>query len=239
MFRRLFFYGAVLTLLLPISPAFAQHAGDIEFDIDGSIIEIENGEPSLLYADKMFEGVFKVGGLFNRTTDDPGFEAHRGLPDYAGRLIGFDLVAGHHGHFLHFFDPVTGLIAASHGYSMQISWGPTPAQNLTLTSTSGGSGLIGEIASDGAAHFHLDFWIHPDLPPSANGTFGAYGLLMNLNIDDPSISNSEPFWLIFNYGMTEEDFSAALPAFTGIPEPSSAALLGLLALTAMLQRRRI
>lgn len=238
MFRQLMFCGAVLTLLLPVSHAIAQHAGDVQFDIHGSVIDIENGAPSLLFASKMFEGVFKVGGLFNRTTDEPGFEAHDGLPDFAGRQIGFDLVAGHHGHFLHFFDPVAGLIAASHGHSLQISWGPIPGQNLVVTSTSGGSGLIGEIAPDGEAHFHLDFWIHPNLPPAANGTFGAYGLLMNLNIDDPTISNSEPFWLIFNYGMTDEDFGAALPAFTGIPEPNSAALLGLLALTAMLRRRR-
>lgn len=238
MIRRLVFLGATLTMLLNLSIVVAQHEGDIEVHIHDGEIEIENGAPSVWFASKMFEGEFSTGGLFNRTTINPGFEAHDGLPDFAGNVIGFDLLPGHNGNFLHFFDPVAGALAASHSHSMHISWGSIPGQSLTLSALTGGSGLISEIESDGELHAHLNFWIHPDLAPAANGTFGAYGLLMSLNIDDPSIANSDPFWLIFNYGMTEEAFEASLASFTGIPEPSTAAVLGLLALSAVFRRRR-
>ncbi len=215
--------------------AQAQHGGDLEFDIHDGHIEIENGEPSFLFASRMFEGGLAVGGPFNRQGDDPGFEAHNDLPDYANDIIGFNLHAGHNGHFLHFFDAIAGSLASSHSHEMDINWG---AGNLTFDASTGGSGLIGQIAPDGEAHFHVDFWLNPSLAPGAESDFGAYGFLMSLTSDNTAIEESDPFWVILNYGMSESAFESATTAFTGVPEPSGLLLLVGLGIFHLNRRRR-
>ena len=55
------------------------------------------------------------------------------------------------------------------------------------------------------------------------------------------LTDSDPFWLVFNYGLEEDDFETAVGDIAGvnaIPEPGFAGLMGLAALGAFCFRRR-
>ncbi len=223
-------HGIALTLIASCSTiAFAQHEGDVEFEYHGGRIEIESGELSLLFADRIVEGVFPMGGFFDRFTSDPGFEAH--MPIGPGDIIGFSLHAGHHGHFLNFFDPTTNRIENSHPWSINIDWG---VGNIDVSAANGGTGLIGQADGGGLFHLHTDFRLSGGTP------VGAYGFLMSLNTSAVGIGDSDPFWVVFNFGMAQTDFELATRNFTGIPEPSSLGLIcgGLFGLSSLTRRHR-
>lgn len=229
MLNKLIRVFALIVMMTYASTASAQHEGDVEFEYHGGNIEVEGGELSLLFANRIFDGAFPVGGFFDRFTSDPGFEAH--LPIGPNDIIGFDLHAGHHGHFLNFYDPTANQIVSAHPWSINIDWG---VGNLDVSATTGGTGLIGQAESDGVFH------VHPNFRLSAGTPIGAYGFLMSLNSSDPGIGDSDPFWLVFNFGMDAEDFELATRSFTGIPEPSSIGLIGagLVGLVTVGRRRR-
>ena len=73
-------------------------------------------------------------------------------------------------------------------------------------------------------HAHLFYVLEP-LPVS----HGAYGLLMSATAS--GVENSDPFLIVFNYGLSSGDFNTGVAAIAdavfAVPEPSSIILLGL------------
>ena len=101
-----------------------------------------------------------------------------------------------------------------------------------------GLGLIGQADALGDFHSHIDFFLE-DL--TANPlTPGAYAVLATLNTDALGVIDSEPFWIVWGYDITEAQHGAAVEFFAGsaVPEPSGLALFGLVALGLARQRRR-
>lgn len=120
------------------------------------------------------------------------------------------------------------------------------ATTRTLTGTSGpqvGS-LIQSVGTGGMVHKHFVASLHADAlssnvpgdpsylaPPE--GVY-VFGLELTLAQGD-DVYSSEPLWIVFNNGLSEDLHDAAMTAI--VPEPCSAALLGV-GVVAMLRRRR-
>lgn len=227
------------------SAAFAQHS-DIEFGYDDhtnpTAIEIE--QPNLSSEGIMFfESIFEQASAVDPwETDEPGFETI----DEMGELFRFNpgddiwvcvldasvestLGVG----YVNYFNPGTGMLEASGEITVgEDLTGATDDLVLNGASITSGDnpqllGIGDTVASGdpGGIHEHLGFELTGD-------TVGAYGLLLQVKADfaDGSGSlSSDPFWVIINRGMDEEDFEgAALGAFgitEAVPEPTSAVVL--------------
>ena len=62
---------------------------------------------------------------------------------------------------------------------------------------------------------------------------------MELTTDEAGIANSDPFYIVFNFGLDEEIFEGAVEAFAGtVPEPTAAMLLAVGASFFAAARRR-
>ncbi len=225
--------AAVLSLCS--SNLFAQHAhSDIEFEYDGGKIAIEFGAEG-----PVFEADLPVTNVdfSEQATDDPGFasEAEEGLGVNAGDIIDYNILGPLVFHDGSDFTPVpTGAL-------IRITDNGVNAGTLDVTSsTSGpvsGPGIIQEADALGDVHIHMDFEL---LPLSLDTSdYGAYGILMELTTDEAGIANSDPFYIVFNFGLEEEIFEGAVEAFAGtVPEPTAAMLLAVGASFFAAARRR-
>ena len=94
----------------------------------------------------------------------------------------------------------------------------------------------------GEIHNHLNFAFAADA--DAPSEF-AVGLLLQFEADLASVAGngidvvSDPFFLVFNNGLSEEVFETqALPAFGVVPEPTSGILLATIGSAILTRRRR-
>jgi len=213
-------------MLVYAGSAVAQHS-DVEFKYDNNKIDVEFGSEG-----RVFEGEFPTSGPFDQFTDDPGFVAEDG-DLIAGDLIDYNIFGPLEYHDGTGFAPVTA------GVSIIIDENPSGSlvvDDLT-TGPISGSGVIGEVDDEGGLHSHIDFTLtndsNDDAPP-----FGAYGLLMELTTDRNGIGNSDPFYLVFNFGLDEEVFEGAVGDFASqIPEPATIVVAGLGGLVLLIRRR--
>jgi len=217
--------------------AYAQHS-DVDFAFENDRIEVEFGPEG-----QVFEGEFPTSGsLSEQFTDDPGFAQEDDTPDFpTGTNIDYNILGP-----LRYHDG-TSFAAVTPGVQIQILDNLSGSGPLTVTdATAGpvsGPGVIGD-ANGG--HAHIDFTLQPgEFDTANNPPAGAYGLLMELiAVDDdlnpvPGVDNSDPFYIVFNFGLDPETFEGAVGDFAAlIPEPTSLAIAGLGGLV-LLGRRRM
>lgn len=208
------------------------HDGDIELSIVGNKITAVGGHESEYGSGySIFEGSLEtlLGGPRWRTTD-PGFDSE------AGTFLETDALS---------FAPI-GVLSFWNGSA----WGSPGAAVLTVrdsldevvtysgTGTSATGDFTGFIADGGATgsiHQHLTFTLQSN-PLGSQPAQGAYRIAMQLT--SPSYTSSDPFWLVFNRGLSDEDFEASVMAMA-VPEPETYALMGLgLGLIGFVARRR-
>jgi hypothetical protein len=217
-----------LSSMAPGGPLWAQHDDDVLFSYENNRITFLNGGVSFLDANRFFEAEFGTTGILDRYAGDPGFES---FPSFIGSndQITFNLLPSRFGTYLTAWDPVSNSILTNHAYGLTID---SASFSLDVTASSGGSQLLGSAAANG--YFH----IHPDVLLSANAPQGAYGLLMTLQTNAAGIENSEPFWVIFNYGLDDPVFDRGIAAMIGVPEPGTGLVWLGLVLAAGLRRQR-
>lgn len=247
--------SAVL-LILPTSVSQAQHS-DIELGYDNLssptafVIEQDNRTRDGF---QIFESEFEALDPFNPndfSSDEPGFTTSlaEGLSVNSGDQIWLSAVnASLHSTFgtgfVNYFDPATGTLDSSGRVALLDNSAGT--NDLVLNGASIESGslfqFIDAANSSGEIHDHVVL----DLLDDSSAPLGAYGVMFQLHSDFDSPDgtmdlSSDPFWIVWNHGMIEEDFdSRALTAFgvTAVPEPGSAALILLLGCATTMRRRR-
>jgi hypothetical protein len=102
----------------------------------------------------------------------------------------------------------------------------------TISSLIGGGGVLGQADGIGDFHSHLGFQL------SNGSAVGAYALLVELSTDRSGVSKSDPFYIVFGYGIDETQHGDAVAKFAGVPEPGAIGLLTSGAIAALTGFRR-
>ena len=170
-------------------------------------------------------------------TDEPGFDSVEAIEDdlyplSEGDEVGFNVLTS-----LLYWDG-TQKTTPANDPELEISAG----FSTVVTPTSGPqAGFIFGTADATGVHEHLDFTLTPGSDAGAGAApVGAYGLWLELT--SPQYESSDPFLIVINQGLGEDDFENGVDAMhdMGVPEPST---LGLLASSlvgvALTRRRRI
>ena len=226
------FWGLTLGVVLFTATTAAQdeHAGDLQFKYDGNQIVILNGEEGFEDGKKIFEAEMGFGDpLVEGFTDEPGFISE--LPDLgigANDTISFNFLETRFGGFLNFWNPATGEIESTLS-TIDLTKG---LENWTISQLVGASGVLGQADEFGDFHAHFDIQL------SAGSTVGAYALLMELESDRSGIAKSDPFYIVFGYGIDETQHGAAVAKFAGVPEPGSLGIIAAAAIGGLVRLRR-
>ena len=233
-----FLLSAIVGSLVAVQ-AYAQHSGDVVLGYDNLVtptaLEIEVVELTT-EGILIFEGEFEELDPFNPGdffADDPGFNTFAGggflvLPSDQIWLKALDAsaVSSIGVGYVNYYNPITDMLEPLGRMAILDNTGSTA--DLILNATSIESGINPQFIDlgdgGGNIHDHVVF----DLLDDATAPQGAYGLLFQLQSDfAPADGNmdvsSDPFWMVFNYGMTESDFETfALPKFgPSAPAPHS------------------
>jgi hypothetical protein len=121
----------------------------------------------------------------------------------------------------------------------------TNSRTLTADSGEQTGSLIQSVASDGSVHKHFTTSLLADAEssnvPGGTGYIvpenGIYAFSLELTMKyNGTTYTSDPLWLVFNNGMSEEVHDAAMESF--VPEPMTLALLAMGGM-AMLRRRSV
>lgn len=235
----------------------AQHAGDVEFGYNSlsspTSFMIEANEftsDGILYFESEMEELdpFNPGDF---SSDEPGFTTNGG----EGFLVNQDdqiwlnaLDASALSVFglgyVNFYNPNSDSLESFGRIGIYDNSDST--LDLILNGDNIESGInpqfIGLGDDDGDIHDHLIV----DLLDDSTAPTGAYGIMFQLQSDfadaDGSMDlSSDPFWIIWNHGMSESDFETrAMPRFgvSSVPEPCSLSVLALGLVTTLLRRKR-
>jgi hypothetical protein len=170
---------------------------------------------------------------------DPGFNAPSGSGLPGGSQLRFDLLSSL------FYWNGTGSPALTNASSesMTFSFGAN-TRNVTGSSGVQSGFSLQTVNADGSVHRHLNSFLNGSdgnaLPASVDGVeapAGIYVLAMELTSSDSTIASSEPFYVVFNNGLSESIHDEAIDyvASTLVPEPAMFA--GMLSLTCIRRRR--
>ncbi|MCA9211849.1 MAG: hypothetical protein KDB27_02195 [Planctomycetales bacterium] len=215
---------------------------DVEFAYEDGKIAIEFSDEGAV-----FEGEFSTEGVDLQFTSEPGFgsEGEEGLGINAGDQIVYNVLS----ELMYWndgFKPVPG------GAQIRIvNRPPSPVVPDTIigadTAIQFGSFVpalnrIGAGEADGDLHSDLDFLLEPKGDTADSALFGVYGFLLSLSTDEAGVAASDPFAMVFNFGVEEEKFAIGVGAFANVvPEPSGYTIVLSVCVLAFgcIRRRRI
>lgn len=241
------------------SLSFAQH-NDIEFGYNNlnspTAFMLEGGSFTLdglaYWESDLFEfDPFEPG---NFGSDEPGFTTNAAegfLINTNDRIFLRVLNAAGNSAYgvglVNYFNPNTGSLEASSSRRMLAQQNSGSFTDLIFNGVGIESGdnpvFLGAGNASGDLHDHILF----DLLDDATAPLGAYGVLFQMEADFASNGfgqtdlSSNAFWIIWNHGMSHEDFETlALPAYGAgaIPEPGAFALLAISSVVISLRRRK-
>ncbi len=213
--QRLMIIAAMIAAALCTNHARAQTVAhsDVFFTYGDTKIEIEPQDGRLAIPQ-----VMPVSGFFAQANSNPGFFSERdigggtGPSDIVGYNVLSDLMFWTDGDFAQPKDDTAIRIINNPGSVedtiIGTGTGEQPADFNPLTNS------IGQSLSSGDFHVHVDFRLEPrSSDPEEQPLFGAYGLKLNLISDNPNIEESDPFFIVYEFGMDGDLFQQALNDF--------------------------
>jgi PEP-CTERM motif len=223
-FHRLALISTVSSFI--VSPAaFAGESGDYGVNVENNTLTtwLADDTTGLIAPERVFAtDLVDLGGVI--TIDEPGFFAEPGLP-IAGAKLGFRITSALGlwdvgGQTFGGISPITMTLD-----NPLLGSVTTPATNSTV------QGPPWVVPVDGF-DFHFDFILNGSTP-------GIYLLEMTLFTDATGIADSQKFWTVFNYDLSETEHDAAIDWVEQnlVPAPSSLALLAFGGLVAWRRRR--
>ncbi len=231
-------------VLISAMVASAQHDhghSDVRFRYTDGRIVVEPGPEGYV-----LESEFELEGVDRQFTTNPGFnsEVEEGLGIGAGDTLVYNLLDNLY-YWNESFRPVP------EGVQIRIVNNP-PAPIVPDTLVSASSGIqagsfqpvqnrINSAEDNGDFHSHVNFYLEPNLAPesAAEAMFGAYGIKMSLTTDAADVADSDPFFVVFNFGLDEARFEQGVAAYAAlVPEPTGASLVVIAGLTVAAWGRR-
>ena len=240
---RLFsFYSLVFALCLggwaaaaradfDVSPRWSGSGPIVTYGFDDGPPEVQSDSPLRVFT---FDFANPNSTIPNHnTTTDPGIHAvsaeepdptliPSGLPN--GTRISFDILSN-----LQYWNGSTFTTALPGNETLQLQIGST-------SDTLGGTGpipagfTIGKVGPPRleTQELHVHFASTLTGPGAVDPTDGVYAFLMDLKSDNASIATSAPYFVLYNYGATDETVNDAVAfAETLVPEPSACVLAAL------------
>ena len=195
---------------------------DVEFVYDGGKIDIEFSDEG-----PVFEGVFPIEGIDLQFTSEPGFASE--LEEGAGINAGNQIVYNIHSDLLFWND---GFKSVPNDAQIRIvNRPPAPLVPDTIVGVGTGEQLgsfepalnrIGEAEADGDFHSDLDFFLEPKTDTADASMYGFYGFIASLSTDEDGVADSDPFAMVFNFGLEEEMFEEGVEAIVStVPDPTN------------------
>ena len=229
----LLFTGSALT--------YAQHT-DVEFGYEGGGIIFES-ENMGIDASGVFESEFEAMNMDgSQVAEDPGFASN-----FTKGTEMFEVTSGDSiflnvnqsstlGSYLTYYNPVSGSFESTNATFTIEDNSPGMTSDLIISE----SGLMGDLSQFLITSTGDEIDTHVDYILSSGAAPGVYGLLLNIESDNAmgglNNTTSDAFWVVFNNGLSEDDFEAGVSAFV-VPEPSACVLLPI-AFAAFLRRKR-
>lgn len=166
-------------------------------------------------------------------SEDPGFLAEIGaFPGGAGKLIAWTALDG-----LKYWNG-SGFGTVPSGESLQITKG---SQSTNIASLLPAGFAFGTIHADGGLHEHMTFELlgadgNPIPGDGVEPAAGIYLLTLQLGTTMDGVAPSDPIWLVYNNGDTEENHDLAVEWVERHLAPEPAGLIGLMLAGAVLIR---
>jgi hypothetical protein len=245
-----------IALSLMATSLFAQEHSDIDFGYDSQMNPMSliiEGDEFTTDGILLFESAMEVLDPFNPddfSSDEPGFATNPSDPLLVNEddqiflnILDASTASSFGVGYVNYYNPDTDSLEAQGRLGIYDNSAST--MDLILNGGSIESGLnpqfLGLGDEDGDVHDHIIV----DLLDDSSAPNGAYGVLFQLQSDFAAADGtmdltSDPFWIVWNHGMDEEDFDSQALArfgFSSVPEPGSVSLLGL-GFAAFLVRRR-
>jgi hypothetical protein len=206
---------------------------DVEFGYENAAIVVESGAEGFV-----FEGDFPLDGIDRQFTREPGFAS--ALEEGSGLNAGDQIT----------YNVLDDLVYWNNGFQSVpagaqiriVNQPPAPVVPDTVVSATSGTqrgGLdpvrnrIGEADENGDFHHDLQMFLEPNVAPEpvSEALFGAYGIKLSLSSDAAGIEESNPFFMVFNFGLEDQLFEDGVAAYAAlVPEPATSAMawLGLM-----------
>ncbi len=194
---------------------------DVEFGYDANQIDVKVTDTT---GARVGVGDFALDGLFRQFEENPGFasESDVGLGINPSDTIVYNVLDN-----LLFWN---GAGFATPNPSTQVRIENNGAVPDTLVSSSSGSqsggfdpptNVIGQADGIGDFHSHVDYHLEPNIAPNPPPLpeIGAYGLKLSLATDAVGIADSDPFLIVFNFGLDSIGFENAVEQFAELLAP--------------------
>ncbi|MCA9241326.1 MAG: hypothetical protein KDA37_14045, partial [Planctomycetales bacterium] len=221
------FHRCSLTLLASVAALlpqqlFAQAAhSDAIFKYVDAQIELLPSPGQEYSSQRVWTGEWDVGGFFAQDTNQPGWasEAVGGQGIGPGDIVAYNVLDN-----LYYWnegvfaspDPQVHVRVQNNGSSDTLVDHASGAQPGSVAAPF--VNTIGQADGIGDFHKHVRYKLEHD--SGATPSFGAYGLSLSLSTNASGVADSEPLFLIFNFGLSQQDFAAAANAYAELFTPS-------------------
>jgi hypothetical protein len=204
----------VATCSAPLSAQAIAHS-DVSFRYADGRIKIEPQQDRLVIPQ-----VFPTEGFFRQSSSNPGFYSET---DVGGGIGPGDAVVYSVLDRLYFWNGSFQEPAAE--TTIRIVNNPRSTPDTVISGSTGEqlggfdplTNPIGQANALGDFHAHVDYQLEPvDSDPDLTPELGAYGVQLTLATDATGVEDSDPFFVVFQFGLENDLFQQALDEFQAL-----------------------